>query len=1321
MFKGAKKLAISHASNVSSERGSGESDDPFAPPRGPPLLPIYVRLDEGEYTGPFRIEINGIVDTGSERTIITTKLADNILGPNWRKHMRDTSIVLRSASEDILPIIGYIKMHITADVALLKHPVVVMESEANDFILGNDLMTETITINDSTTVTIKLPDGSRTKPLILHYKMPTIIVRALSDILIEGRSNNSIIAALATQDGGKFDWECATNKDLIVSNPIDEEGEEKNQVSDISCISPVRRGKRILLTLQNHSDEPLEMKRGDVLGIGEFLCASDATLYKPTGNCSFIHERETLENISKGSKEGEIPLPPPLVPDPPLKEGKRNDFDKYDNKFLTPKQKKQLIELLKKNKNIFSASDLDPGKTEWMTHKIDTGDHPPVFERYRPTPFKYQEEVQLQLDAMLKEGIIEPAHKSGWASNLVYARKPNGKLRICNDLRKVNALVQNRSRWPIHHIDESYAKLSGSKVRTILDFSNAYYAIPLADEASRDRTSFHANGRLYRFIRTPFGETSIPQAFNRLMSMIVDGCETFSFTFFDDLTVFSQTWDEHFEHLTKIFERIQLAGLKLRYDKCQFGMPASTPLPWLGSIVVNDELHVNPKRVESVQAITPPKTVKQVQRFLGAASYLRKHVNHFSTMAAPLYDLTCATNIDPFKWEEKHQKSFEMLKKALVTPPVLALPDFKQKFVITTDASDLGIGVCFSQIAEDGVERLIAYASRRLTLNERLHYSTPEKELCGITYGLVTFYFYIANNKFILRTDSKALTFCAVFQNCNTRIYKVSALLAELDFEIQHQSATAGAVMSICDYLSRPTDDKKPPLTTYKDLRHPSLSKINGPPNIKNKQKITKNEFAKINTEYMGTLIPHLQEEGVNLLAPSCYTEYVGLISLTKNDFRGNLEQCSTPHYSQMTGGNKSLSLDQSKEGRVLLATLTDSMLNVESFANLQKHDNFCKIWLDKIGTGKKSGAFRLTKGVLMRETQLKDGTVVSVIVVPRVMTKTILTHFHGSYATAHCGVGKLLHMLRQRFYWPSLTDDAVKYVKTCPLCLYQKPSPSPQAFGKTKSPTRPNEIISIDIVGPLTRSAEGYTYIVTMIDEFTKFAMAIPLRSKATEGVAKAVTTHWVTVLGQPGSIHSDMGGDTDSPLIQELCQILNIKKSRTPGYSPWANGGIERWHRTLQASLKIAMTNSNPKYWAQQLPFLTMTYNSLPHDSTKMSPNYILFGHNNITNHIVPVIPIDHPIFSQNEHLKAIRTAQQISWAIVKRNLASKKGARIKKSHQNTTGDLTFKLGQFILVRKFAFAGAGGKKLDKTYIGPYRIIRKYPKMLAVVHYTSE
>jgi hypothetical protein len=293
-----------------------------------------------------------------------------------------------------------------------------------------------------------------------------------------------------------------------------------------------------------------------------------------------------------------------------------------------------------KNKNIFSLNEFDTGITTWVTHRIDTGNAEPVFERYRPTPYKYQEEVQKHLDALLDNGVIEPAGKSPWASNLVYVRKANGKLRICSDLRRVNRLVQNKSRWPINHVEESYAKLVGSKIRSVLDFSNAYYAIPLADESSKDKTTFHANGRLYRFIRVPFGECSIPQNFNRLMSLLVEGCEKFSFTFFDDLAIFSNTWEEHIYHLKRIFQRIQASGLKLSFVKCKFGLPASVAMPWLGSIIINDALHVDSKKVEAIQQIKPCKNIKEVQQFLGAALYLRKHVKHFSTMAAPLYDLT---------------------------------------------------------------------------------------------------------------------------------------------------------------------------------------------------------------------------------------------------------------------------------------------------------------------------------------------------------------------------------------------------------------------------------------------------------------------------------------------------------------------------------------------------------------------------------------------------------------------------------------------------------------------------------------------------------
>jgi transposase InsO family protein len=525
--------------------------------------------------------------------------------------------------------------------------------------------------------------------------------------------------------------------------------------------------------------------------------------------------------------------------------------------------------------------------------------------------------------------------------------------------------------------------------------------------------------------------------------------------------------------------------------------------------------------------------------------------------------------------------------------------------------------------------------------------------------------------------------------------------------------------MQICDYLSRPIDAEKLKMTTYKDLRHPVLEKIKAPPNLP--FRLSNAEFEKVNEQHIIPIIDLLHKSGINV---SKQRELQ--VRLVEQPNRLPIKVAvNTPQFSQLiehsdtdcVQHDKRLYLDQTNEGRVLLATLTDSMLNVESFQQMQKHDAFCIKIIERVADKNSQEAknYFFKSGVLMKRTQKMYTPYV--LVVPECLIKSLLQYFHGSFATAHCGSRKLINILQARFYWPRLAKMTKKYVRECPLCLYQKPSRvAVTSHGITPTPSRPNQLINIDLVGPFPRSIDNARYLLTVIDEFTKFAIAIPIPSKETETVAKALVQHWITVFGQPMKIHSDQGGDTDSPFISELCQTLNIQKSRTPGYSPWSNGGIERFHSTMETTLRIMMTNVNSKYWSRQIPYIIMAYNGIPHSTTKMAPNMILFGNNNISNHIVPVIPIDHPMYTTNDHLKAIREAQQLSWSIVKQHILAS-----KRSRYNPTKSNPFKLGQFVLIKNHAFKGLGSKKLANKYEGPYRIIRKYPNTLGVVHYTKD
>ena len=182
--------------------------------------------------------------------------------------------------------------------------------------------------------------------------------------------------------------------------------------------------------------------------------------------------------------------------------------------------------------------------------------------------------------------------------------------------------------------------------------------------------------------------------------------------YIDDIIVYSQDFDQHLEHLQEIFNRLSENSLVLCPKKCSF---CCDELFFLGHKVSNKGLETDSTKIDKVQNAETPKNVKEVQQFLGLASYYRHFIKDFSLIAAPLSSLT--GNI-PFTWQESQQKAFDLLKQKPTTAPILAYPDFSKLFVLHTEASTHSIGAVLCQ-EQEGQERVLQFATKILESNRK--------------------------------------------------------------------------------------------------------------------------------------------------------------------------------------------------------------------------------------------------------------------------------------------------------------------------------------------------------------------------------------------------------------------------------------------------------------------------------------------------------------------------------------------------------------------------------------------------------------------------
>ena len=427
-----------------------------------------------------------------------------------------------------------------------------------------------------------------------------------------------------------------------------------------------------------------------------------------------------------------------------------------------------------------------PGHTSLTEHHIITEQAQPVCQAPYRIPHAFREEVNHELKEMLRHGVIEHS-TSDWASPMVTVQKKDKSLRLCVDYRRLNA-VSKGDAYPMPRIDELIDRVGRAKYVTTLDLTKGYWQVPVAIE-DRPKTAFTTPYSLFQFTRMPFGLQGAPATFQRMVDRLLDGLGEFSSAYMDDIIIFSTNWSDHCRHLDSVLKRIQSAGLTVKKRKCQFAMAECL---YLGHRVGGGRVAPEDLKVEAIKQFVTPCTKKQVRSFLGLVGYYRKFIPHFASLAAPLTDLTRKVAPSEVIWSHECERAFQTLKIALCSDTVLASPDFSKPFLLQTDASDRGVGGVLSQCDDKGLDKAIAYFSRKLLPREQ-RYSTIEKECVAIKLAIQAFNPYILGRAFTIQTDHRSLEWLDRIKDNNARLTRWSLFLQSYTYTVEYRSGTANA------------------------------------------------------------------------------------------------------------------------------------------------------------------------------------------------------------------------------------------------------------------------------------------------------------------------------------------------------------------------------------------------------------------------------------------------------------------------------------------------------------------------------------------------
>ncbi|GAU51265.1 hypothetical protein TSUD_412520 [Trifolium subterraneum] len=299
------------------------------------------------------------------------------------------------------------------------------------------------------------------------------------------------------------------------------------------------------------------------------------------------------------------------------------------------------------------------------------GSQPISVAPYRMSPLELRE-LKSQLEELLQKHFIRPS-VSPWGAPVLLVKKKDGTMRLCIDYRQLNK-VTIKNKYLLPRINDLLDQLGGATIFSKIDLRSGYHQIRIRT-SDVSKTAFRTRYGHYEFLVMPFGLTNAPAVFMDYMNRIFQPyLDKFVVIFIDGILIYSKDPQEHAEHLRIVLNILREKQLYAKFSKCEFWL---SEVKFLGHVISQGGVSVDPSKVEAVLNWERPRTVSEIRSFLGLAGYYRRFILGFSEITLPLTRLT--RKGAAFVWDELCENSFNLLKQKLTSAPVLVIPDPDKK------------------------------------------------------------------------------------------------------------------------------------------------------------------------------------------------------------------------------------------------------------------------------------------------------------------------------------------------------------------------------------------------------------------------------------------------------------------------------------------------------------------------------------------------------------------------------------------------------------------------------------------------------------------
>lgn len=303
--------------------------------------------------------------------------------------------------------------------------------------------------------------------------------------------------------------------------------------------------------------------------------------------------------------------------------------------------------------------------------------------------------------------------------------------------------------------------------------------------------------------------------------------------------------------------------------------------------------------------------------------------------------------------------------------------------------------------------------------------------------------------------------------------------------------------------------------------------------------------------------------------------------------------------------------------------------------------------------------------------------------------------------------MNRTLKKIRQRFYWLQCHNDVKQWCRLCDMCVSRKgPHVKQRAPLQEHVTGAPFERVGIDVLGPFPRSKLGNRFLLVIVDYFTKWPEVIPIPSQTASEIADALVRNWITRYGVPLSIHSDQGRSFESRVFQEVCELFNIKKTRTTPLHPQSNGLVERMNRTILQHLSMFVSDQQDD-WDSIVPLFLYAYRTSAHEVTGYTPATMLFGHDLRMPCDLALPRASEPTTNPASYVGELRTNLERVHAFARQRLASGLD-RMKARYDAHVTTRPFSPGERVWLYNPIRKKGLSPKLQRNWQGPFIVIKR-------------